>query len=76
MSKKRSPYILSRVQRMGLLETDYVGKVAAKVCKLGDTSSEKARQYGKFLEEAATVAKFNHEKIVKLRGEIFLRDFE
>ena len=71
MSKKRSPYILSRVQRMGLLETDYVGKVAAKVCKLGDTNSEKAKQYGKFLEEAAIVAKFNHEKIVKLRGKIF-----
>ena len=70
MTKKRSPYILSRVQRMGLRESEHVGKVAAKICKMGESgiSSADGEKYSKFLEEAAIVAKFDHEKIVKLRG--------
>ena len=72
MSKKRSPFILSRVQRMGLQESDHVGKVAAKICKLGDSgiNSQNAEKYSKFLEEAAIVAKFDDDKIVKLRGKL------
>ena len=55
---------------MGLQESDHVGKVAAKICQLGDmeVSRQNAENYSKFLEEAAIVAKFNHEKIVKLKG--------
>jgi hypothetical protein len=70
MSKKRSPFFLSRVQRMGLQESDHEEKVAAKICQLGDTgvSQRDAEKYSKFLEEAAIVAKFDHPKIVKLKG--------
>ena len=55
---------------MGLQESDHEGKVAAKICQLGDTgvSQRDAEKYSEFLEEAAIVAKFDHEKIVKLKG--------